>query len=125
LRPSTFAAALAAATLTLPAAAFAHPRLVSATPAPNATVAKPKAMTLNFSETLVAPLSGVELTMTSMPGMASHQAMPVRGFSMQVSGKQISIALPRPLPAGSYSVKWHVVAADQHRVEDHYSFTVR
>lgn len=118
------AAALAAATA-LPNAAFAHPRLVSASPATNATVAKPTKLTLTFSETLVAPLSGIELTMTGMPGMANHAPMPIRGFNSQVAGKTITVTLPRPLPAGTYELKWHAVAADQHRIEDRYSFTVR
>jgi methionine-rich copper-binding protein CopC len=29
------------------------------------------------------------------------------------------------LPAGTYDLKWHVVGADQHKVEGGYSFKVR
>ena len=79
---------------------------------------------LTFSETLVAPLSGVELTMTAMPGMANHAPMPVRGFTAKVTGKTMTVSLPRPLPTGTYLLKWHAVAADQHRVENSYNFTV-
>lgn len=121
---SVLAAALIAVS-TMPTAALAHPRLVSASPAANATVAKPTKLTLTFSENLVAPLSGIELTMTGMPGMANHAPMPIRGFTSQVTGKVITITLPRALPAGSYELKWHAVAADQHRIEDRYTFTVR
>lgn len=119
--------ALIAATLVaaLPATAFAHPRLVSSTPAANATVAKPTRLVLNFSEDLVAPLSGIELTMTGMPGMANHAPMPIRGFTTAASGKTLTVTLPRALPAGTYLLKWHVVAADQHRIENSYTFTVR
>jgi len=109
----------------LPTAVLAHPRLVSASPAANATVAKPKNLVLTFSENLVGPLSGVELTMTGMPGMANHAPMPIRGFTSQASGKTLTVTLPRALPAGTYELKWHAVAADQHRIEDHYTFTVR
>lgn len=55
------------AALLSPASALAHPKLLSATPAAGATVAKPTKLTLNFYEDLVAPLSGIELTMTGMP----------------------------------------------------------
>lgn len=106
-------------------AALAHPRLVSSSPTANATVAKPAQITLTFSETLVAPLSGIELTMTAMPGMTDHPRMPVRGFATTVEGKTLTAKLPRPLPAGTYELKWHVVAADQHRIEGLYTFTAR
>lgn len=113
------------AALVAPVSAYAHPRLVSASPAAEATVAKPTKLTLTFSEDLVAPLTGIELTMTGMPGMANHKPMPVKGFKTQVSGKTVTVTLPRALPAGSYDLKWHAVAADQHRIEGGYSFTVK
>lgn len=115
----------AASLLALPGVALAHPKLLSATPAANAAVVKPTAIKLSFSETLVGPLSGVELTMTGMPGMANHAAMPIRGFTTKAAGKDLVVTLPRPLPAGSYELKWHAVAADQHRVEGSYTFSVR
>lgn len=116
---SVFAAAAFSGT------ALAHPRLVSSSPAANATIAKPAQITLTFSETLVAPLSGVDLTMTGMPGMTDHPPMPVRGFATAVEGKTLTAKLPRPLPAGTYELKWHAVAADQHRIEGRYTFKVR
>ena len=105
--------------------ATAHPHLVTATPAANATVAQPTQIVLAFSEALVAPLSGIELTMAAMPGMANHPRMPIRGFTTKVEGRTLTARLPRALPAGSYELKWHVVAADQHRIENAYNFTVR
>lgn len=118
--------ALAATALFAAAApAAAHPRLVSASPAANAAVTRPAQITLTFSETLVAPLSGIELTMTAMPGMANHPRMPIKGFTTKVEGRTLTAKLPRPLPVGTYELKWHVVAADQHRIENLYTFTVR
>jgi methionine-rich copper-binding protein CopC len=76
-----------------------------------------------FSEALVAPLSGIELTMTGMPGMANHQPMPIRGFTTQVTDKTMTVNLPRALPAGTYQLTWHVVGADQHRIQNSYTFT--
>lgn len=113
------------ALLMLPSVAVAHPKLVSATPAANAVVTKPTKITLAFSENLVAPLSGIDLTMTGMPGMANHDPMPIKGFTSKVDGKTLTVTFPRALPAGTYLLQWHVVAADQHRIEGKHSFTVR
>ncbi len=114
-----------AAALALPATAFAHPRIVTATPLANSTVVKPTSLSLTFTEALVAPLSGIELTMTGMPGMAKHQPMPIRGFVTKVTDKTMAVKLPRALPAGAYLLSWHAVATDQHRVQGSYAFTVR
>ena len=66
-----------ALSLGLPATALAHPKLLSASPAANATVGATKRVTLNFSERLLPKLSGGELVMTGMPGMAAHGPMKV------------------------------------------------
>ena len=113
------------AALALPGLANAHPKLVSSSPAADAAVAKPTRLTLTFSENLVGPLSGAELVMTGMPGMASHAPMPIKGFTNSTKGSVLTVTLPRALPAGNYLLKWHAVAADQHRIEGQYKFTVR
>ncbi|WP_375196863.1 copper homeostasis periplasmic binding protein CopC [Sphingobium sp.] len=111
----------------LPSVAMAHPKLLSSTPAAGATVAKPTRLTLTFSEKMLAPLSGVDLTMTGMPGMANHAPMPIKGFKTAVEGdgKTMTVTLPRALPAGNYDVDWHLVGADQHKVSGKYSFSVK
>ncbi len=118
-------ALIASALVALPGVALAHPKLLAASPANKATVIRPTKLTLSFSETLVRPMTGIELVMTGMPGMAAHAPMPIKGFQTKVNGKNVTITLPRALPAGSYLLKWHAVAADQHRVEGSYTFTVR
>ena len=118
----TFAAAFAIA---LPGVAAAHSKLVSSSPAADATVTKVNKLTLTCSETFLAPMSGAELTMTGMPGMANHAPMPIKGFKTSVEGKTMTLALPRALPAGTYNLKWHIVGADQHKMEGGYSFTVK
>ncbi|MCJ2180931.1 copper homeostasis periplasmic binding protein CopC [Novosphingobium album (ex Hu et al. 2023)] len=105
--------------------ALAHPKLLSSTPAADSSVSKPATIVLNFSETLVGPLSGIDLVMTGMPGMANHKPMPIKGFTANADGKTLKVALPRPLPAGSYALSWHAVAADQHRIEGSFTFTVK
>lgn len=117
----------AVALVALPSVAMAHPKLLSSTPAAGAAVAKPTKLSLTFSEKLMAPLSGVDLTMTGMPGMANHAPMPIKGFktSVEGDGKTMTVTLPRALPAGSYDLDWHIVAADQHKMTGKYSFSVK
>ncbi|MBH1992257.1 MAG: copper homeostasis periplasmic binding protein CopC [Sphingomonadaceae bacterium] len=124
---SRFLIAAAIALTVLPGAAFAHSKMVSSTPAANATVAKPTRLSLTFSEKFLAPMSGVELVMTGMPGMADHAPMPIKGYKTSVApdGKTMIVTLPRALPAGSYDLKWHIVGADQHKMEGGYSFKVK
>lgn len=125
MRRILFTAALALAAL--PSVAMAHPKLLSSNPAANATIAKPIKLTLTFSEKLLAPLSGIDLTMTGMPGMADHAPMPIKGFKTAVEGdgKTLIVALPRALPAGSYDLNWHIVGADQHKIAGKFSFSVK
>lgn len=121
LNPIVFAFALALA----PTIASAHPKLLKATPAADTTISKPTTIALTFSEDLLAALSGIDLVMTRMPGMADHKPMPIKGMTAKTQGKTLIVSLPRPLPSGSYQLTWHAVAADQHRVEGSYSFNVR
>ena len=123
--PRTLLAAPMLAALAFATPALAHPKLVSSTPAANATVAKPTQVTLTYNETLLAPMSGIDLTMTGMPGMAHHAPMKITGFKTAVAGKTMTVMFPRPLPAGTYALKWHAVAGDTHRIEGDFAFTVK
>lgn len=97
--------------------AFAHPKLVSSTPA---------RIELHFSEALVAQFSGANLVMTAMPGMADHGAMKV---TVKVSGadegKTMVITPAQPLVPGSYRVDWRAVASDTHVVSGNVAFDVK
>lgn len=115
------------AALAFAGSAEAHTQLVSSTPAANATVSKPGKVVLTFSERVVASFTGVDLTMTSMPGMAAHQPMAISGFTsaMSADGKTLTLTMRRALMAGTYQVKWHAVGDDTHRMEGTYAFTVK
>lgn len=115
------------ASLALAGTAQAHTRLVSSSPAANATVSKPGRVVLTFNERVVARFTGVDLTMTSMPGMAAHQPMVISGFTsaMSADGKTLTLTMRRALMAGTYQVKWHAVGDDTHRMEGTYTFTVK
>lgn len=115
------------ATLLTPAAAFAHPKLVAATPAANATVERTNMVKLTFSERLMPKLSTATLIMTGMPGMANHPDMKMTGVTSAVAadGKSIVLTSAKPLPAGSYRADWVIVGADTHRITGKHSFSVR
>ena len=125
MRPTLFASALMLAAT--PSLASAQPKLLSSTPAANATVSKPAKLSLTFSEKLIPTSSGVDLIMTGMPGMASHAPMPIKGFktSIEGDGRTLTVTLPRALPVGSYNLNWHVAGVDQNKIAGKYRFTVR
>jgi methionine-rich copper-binding protein CopC len=117
---------LAVAGLAVAVPALAHPHLVTTDPAQGATVAKVSRVTLNFSEPLIAGLSGIEVVMTAMPGMEHHAAMKMTGVRVSVGpdGTSLVASLPRPLSTGSYEADWHAVSTDTHRVTGKLTFTV-
>jgi len=122
-----FAALIVAAGLAVAAPAFAQPRVVSADPAEGATVTRTSKITLTFSEPLIAQMSGIDVVMTGMPGMAMHAAMKMTGVhvALGADGKSLVASLARPLPAGTYEAAWHIVSTDTHRVSGKLSFTVK
>src|SRR3546814_19049422 len=83
--------------------------LVSATPAPNSTVAKTAKIELHFNEALVSQFSGVDLAMTDMPGMKMNAPMKMSGLAtaLGADGKTLVITMKSPLPRGNRkSVVW-------------------
>lgn len=121
-----FAPIVAAVLLVAPVAAYAHPKLVSATPAPDSVAAPTARLQLVFSEGLVAQFSGVDLVMTEMPGMKMNAPMKMPAkVTLGADGKTLVVTLPKALPAGSYKLSYHVVSTDTHRVEGGYSFKVK
>jgi methionine-rich copper-binding protein CopC len=124
--------ALAAATLTLSAtAALAHPHLLSSAPAAKATVAPTSTLVLHFSETLEPKFSGADvsssMTMT-VDGKPMTHEMKIGGATSAVDPKDkksVIVTLKSPLLAGAYTVAWHAVSTDTHRLTGTYSFTVK
>jgi copper resistance protein C len=117
---------IAAALLALSAAglagapANAHPALTSSNPQANAPAAgSPAEIRLSFSERLIAKFSGVDLKDESGKPVATGAAT-----VDPKDGKQLVVPLTAPLAAGSYTVLWHAVSEDTHRVTGQYSFKV-
>lgn len=124
-RKSAFAVALAA-TAFVTTAAYAHPKLATALPAANATVTAPTKVQLVFTEALVAQFSGIDLTMTEMPGMKMGP-IKINGVkaALAADGKTLVANFAKPLSAGTYKVDYHVVSADTHRIQGSYTFKVK
>ena len=114
------------ATLAIAGAATAHPKLLASIPAAKSSVTATKTITLKFNEKLMQQFTGLDLTMTSMPG-APNKPMKMAGFKTTVGGdgKTVTAQLPKPLTSGGYRVDWHAVAADTHRMTGAFTFTVR
>ena len=105
--------------------ALAHPKLLSATPAPNAIAKATTSLKLNFSESLVSQFSGATLIMTGMPGMKMTKPTAIAAkASLGTGGKTLVISLAKPLVRGTYRLDWHVVSTDTHRVKGTYVFKV-
>lgn len=122
----TIRATLAVAAVLASTAAFAHPKLVSSTPADKAEVAAPQKIELKFSENLATQFSGASIVMTGMPGMANHSPMKV---AAKVSGsddpKTMVITPAQTLTPGSYRVDWRAVSSDTHPINGNIAFTVK
>ena len=118
----------ALAMVAAPGAALAHAKLLSSTPAANATVAKNKAksITLVFNEKLMTATVKAELVMTGMPGMKDHPPMKIAFTSMMGKVFQGQFRLSGgALVPGTYKVAWSAAGADTHRMGSEFSFTVK
>lgn len=110
--------AIAAAAAFAAGPAAAHARLVSATPAPNSTVAVTRSLSLTFSERTVPAFSGFDVV------DAAGEKIAVR-TAVADDGKTLTGTLARPLAAGAYRVDWRIASSDGHRMTGSYTFTVR
>jgi copper resistance protein C len=119
--------ALALAGLAIPSMADAHSRVVSSTPTQGSTVARPRVVTLTFSEALLPPTAAASIVMTAMPGVDNHGEMVIRNFTTawSNSNRTMTLNLRQPLRAGTYEVRWQAAGADGHRMTGIVNFTVR
>src|SRR5260370_42254077 len=104
----------------LATSANAHPKLTSASPAADVpSKVSPTEIKLNFSEGVIAKFSGLELK--DEAGKTIATGVPVNDPGDR---RQLVVPLPAPLMAGHYTVTWHAVSEDTHRVKGEYSFGV-
>jgi methionine-rich copper-binding protein CopC len=99
--------------------AEAHPRLLSANPAPNAQVASPFELRMGFSETLIGKFSRIAL----MDGRGHR--IKIGATTLAPNHKQLIAPVGAKLSPGTYKIAWNAVSTDTHRVQGTYAFTVR
>jgi copper resistance protein C len=111
--------AMAAAAMLWSGLASAHAGLVSAEPAPNATVGAPMNIHLQFNEEIVAKFSSFRLTDTD------GNAVPM--MSMKARDAKSLDAMPTSkLAPGLYTITWTAVSTDDgHKTTGTFSFTVQ
>jgi len=115
MRILTFAAATLIAFMAAQAA-FAHAFLDHAEPRVGSTVpSAPKEVVLFFSQKVEAAFSTIEVSDAN--GARVDQGKPViNATTMRIGVK--------PLPPGTYRVRWQVLSVDTHTTEGNFSFQV-
>ena len=97
-------------------AARAHAFLDHAEPRVGSTVpAAPKEVVLTFSQKVEAAFSSVEVS--DAKGTRVDEGKPA------VSATTMRIRV-KPLPPGTYHVRWHVLSVDTHSTEGNFAFQV-
>lgn len=111
---------LSAAAL-IAAPALAHTKLVTANPAPNATVRTiPAQLQLNFNEPVLPRF--VTLTVTGPDGAKLHVASVGVHPKSRARVNAVVHGFQKP---GAYKVDWSAAGSDMHRMTGSYSFTLR
>ncbi len=96
--------------------AKAHAQLDHASPAVGSMVSpSPARVSLFFTEKVEPKFSSIEVR--------NSAGARVDSGGVTVSGTTMSVGL-KPLPAGSYNVRWRVLSVDTHRTEGSFSFRV-
>ena len=125
--PALITAAALALAATVPAAPLlAQVKLAASSPKQGTTAKGTKLVTLTFSEKLNPSDVGATIVMTAMPGMKDHPEMLIRNFtaSWSADGKTMTLTLKKPLPAGTYDVRWEATGADRREMKGIVTFTV-
>jgi len=119
-RPSYIAALVAAVSSFVVQPALAHPKLTATVPAADAQAQPPQEIRLSFSEALVAKFSGLDLKDQEGKRIETGPAA-----SDPKDRKQLIVPVKAVLAPGRYTVEWHAVSEDTHRVKGSYSFEVK
>ena len=97
-------------------AAFAHAFLDHAEPRVGSTVpSAPKEVALFFSQKVEAAFSSIEVSDASGARVDQGKAV-INATTMRIGLK--------PLPPGTYTVRWQVLSVDTHTTEGKFSFQV-
>jgi len=110
----------AALSLAVAGVANAHARLITGSPKAGTTVAAPKALTLTYSESIVAGSSSVSL--------ADAKGAPVATGPLAVDAKNrrlVTVPVTGKLTPGAYKVNWSMKTDDGHTMTGDFGFTVK
>jgi len=99
--------------------AFAHARPKVMLPAADSVGPSPAMVSITFSEAVEPKFSSINVTNEQGKKLNTVSSVPVAG-----DPKTLTLALP-VLPPGGYLVQWVSLAADGHRLEGEYKFTVK
>jgi methionine-rich copper-binding protein CopC len=101
-------------------AAHAHAFLRHATPPVGGTLASvPTQLTLDFTEAVEPRFSGVVVLNAAGARVDADDL-----HAAPDNPRRLLLGL-RPLPAGAYTVTWHVTSVDTHRTEGAFGFSVQ
>jgi copper resistance protein C len=112
---------IAAALLLLPFGvrmAHAHALLDHADPRVGNTVKSPRAVSLWFTQNLESGFCNVEVLDTNGARVSTGRA------AVDGSDRKLLRVSVKALPAGTYTVKWHVLSVDTHTTEGNFTFNV-
>jgi copper resistance protein C len=110
---------LAAAACLISQAGFAHAFVQRASPAANSNLSTaPAAVTIIFTEGVEPGFSTIEVRNSRDLRVDNSGPHPVGR-----TGRQLSVGLPK-LPAGKYTVIWHVTSIDTHKTEGRFDFSI-
>jgi methionine-rich copper-binding protein CopC len=114
---------LAAITLSLlnvsPTVAFAHAELKTSNPAADSSVVDVQEIRMGFNEGINPKFSGADLKDETGKAVATGSAK-----VDAKNKKELIVPVSAKLSPGSYTVEWHAVSEDSHRVKGRFSFKV-
>jgi copper resistance protein C len=99
-------------------AADAHALLDHADPRVGNTVTKPRIVSLWFTQNLESSFSAIEVLDASGARMNAGNAV------VDSNDRKLLRVPVKALPAGTYTVKWHVLSVDTHTTEGNFTFHV-
>jgi copper resistance protein C len=118
LRRLLLAVQIGLGVVTAAALADAHAFLDHARPPAGGRVAEaPALLELLFTEAVVPHFSQVQVT------DAQGHVMAIGPVKASNQGRELSTSLPKLAP-GAYTVTWHITAADTHKTQGRFGFTV-
>jgi methionine-rich copper-binding protein CopC len=99
-------------------AASAHALLDHADPRVGNTVKSPRTISLWFTQNLESGFSTIEVLDAGGAQMSAGKA------AVDKSDRKLLRVPVKALPAGTYTVKWHVLSVDTHTTEGNFTFHV-